>query len=271
MRRVDAAVDGAVAPDTIPIGFPSVDRMLGGGVRSGDLIVLGGDVGSGKSALALAIALRTAEGGWGTAFFSGEMAPDRILERVLAIQGRARIDDLRRGALDEPTRAGVGAAALRLRDAAPAIDQLPPGGIGELADALRRALDTRLVVVDSLQGLATGAGTQDEELAGAVRALKGLAIELGVALLVTAHLPAFDRTRADPRPTLDDLGVLGAAKQHADVVLGLYREEMYQQGGLGSEGATELHALKNRNGPTGYVDLYFYKQWMRFEDMIDGY
>jgi replicative DNA helicase len=268
MRRVDAAVDGAVAPDTIPTGFPSVDRLLGGGVRSGDLIVLGGDVGSGKSALALAVSLRTAQEGWGTAFLSGEMTPDRTLERVLAVEGRARIDDLRRGTLDEPTRAGVGAAALGLRDASPIIEQTPAGGVGELADTLRRVLDTRLAVIDSLQALATGAGTQDEELATAVRRLKALAIELGMAILLTAHLPAFDRRRDDPRPRLDDFGVLGAVKQHADVVLGLYREEMYQSG-LGTEGATELHALKNRNGPTGYVDLYFYKQWMRFEDMVE--
>jgi replicative DNA helicase len=57
-------------------------------------------------------------------------------------------------------------------------------------------------------------------------------------------------------------------KQHADVVLGLYREEMYESS-PSADGATELLALKNRGGPTGYVDLYFYKQWMRFEDLIE--
>jgi replicative DNA helicase len=93
-------------------------------------------------------------------------------------------------------------------------------------------------------------------------------VDLDLALLVTAHLPALDRARHDRRPTLDDFGVLGAVKQHADVVLSLFREEMYQAG-HGVEGATELLVLKNRNGSTGYVDLYFYKQWMRFEDMLD--
>ena len=87
-------------------------------------------------------------------------------------------------------------------------------------------------------------------------------------MLLVAQLPALVRDRPDRRPTLDDFGVLHAIKHHADIVLALYREEMYQ-GGLSVEGATELMVLKNRNGPTGYVDLYFYKQWMRFEDLLE--
>ena len=74
--------------------------------------------------------------------------------------------------------------------------------------------------------------------------------------------------RTDARPTLDDFGAMGAVKEAADVVLALYREEMYASD-AGVEGATELHVRKNRNGTTGYVDLYFYKQWLRFEDLLD--
>jgi replicative DNA helicase len=70
------------------------------------------------------------------------------------------------------------------------------------------------------------------------------------------------------RPTLDDFGARGAIAQHADVVLALYREEMYAPS-TGVEGATELLVRKHRNGGLGYVDLYFYKQWLRFEDMLD--
>src|SRR5919202_1675681 len=84
LRRVDAAVDGAPAPDTIATGFPSLDKLLGGGVRRGDLVVLAGDVGAGKSALALAIGLRAAAGGSRAAFYSGEMTAERVLERALA-------------------------------------------------------------------------------------------------------------------------------------------------------------------------------------------
>ncbi|HEY6219482.1 MAG TPA: DnaB-like helicase C-terminal domain-containing protein, partial [Gemmatimonadaceae bacterium] len=74
--------------------------------------------------------------------------------------------------------------------------------------------------------------------------------------------------RNDRRPTLEDFGAMGAAKQYADVVLAIYREEMYDQA-RDITGATELLIRKNRNGRTGYVDLYFYAQWLRFEDMLD--
>lgn len=74
--------------------------------------------------------------------------------------------------------------------------------------------------------------------------------------------------RADRRPSLDDFGALGSVKQQADVVLGLFRQDMYEAS-RDIEGATELLIRKNRSGPTGYVDLYFYAQWMRFEDMLD--
>ena len=267
MRRVDAIADGATH-DSISTGFPSLDRLLGGGVRRGDLIVLGGDVGSGKSAFALALALRVAQEGGLVSFRSGEMSVERVLERALALEGRARIDDMRRGSLDDTTRAGVGAAAVRLRDQSPIFETVPAGGVEPLADMLRRTLDVQLVVVDPLQSLAPGSRQQAEELAAAIRQLKLVALELDVAILATSSLPGLVSDRRDLRPHLDDFGALGAIKQHADVVLGLFREEMYGSS-HGVEGATELSALKNRNGPTGYVDLYFYKQWMRFEDMLD--
>ncbi len=266
MRRVDLAADGQVAGDGVRTGFPSIDRWLGGGVRPGDLVVLGGDVGSGKSALALAIALRAAQAGSSVAFLTGEMTVERVMERALALEGRARVDDLRQGKLDDLTRAGVGAAALRLRDHAPRVEVLSPGGLEPLQAQLA-GFDAELVVVDSLQALAGGPRSQDEALATAVRFLKSMAVERGVCVLVTAQLPAWER-RADPRPTLEDFGAMGAVKQQADVVMALYREEMYSPG-YGVEGATELLVRKNRNGTTGYVDLYFYKQWLRFEDMLD--
>jgi replicative DNA helicase len=269
LGRIDAVADGAPPHETIPTGFPSVDRLLGGGIRRGDLIALGGDVSSGKSALALAIALRVAEGKRNVAFFSGEMSRERVMERALAIEGRARIDDLRAGSLDEAGRAAVGAAAIRLREVLPRFEPIPADGTAALGEFVDQSSRVELLVVDSLQSLTprTGARSPDEELASTIPALKRLAIDLDVAVLVTAHLPRLE-ARTDHRPRLDDFGALGAVKHHADVVLGLFREEMYEAS-RGNAGATELLVLKNRNGSTGYVDLYFYSQWMRFEDMLD--
>jgi len=237
MRHVDEVADGAPSPDTVRTGFPSVDKLLGGGARRGDLVVLGGDVSSGKSALALAMALRAAQGERNAAFLTGEMSVSRVLERTLAMEGRVSVDGIRGGKLDEGSRASIGAAAVRL-------------------------------LVDALQSLTTGARARDEELAVAVRELKALAVDLDVAIVVTTQLPALQRDRNDLRPRLGDYGALGAVAEYADVVLGLFREEMYDTA-RGIEGATELIVNKNRNGGTSYADLYFYKKWMRFEDMLD--
>jgi replicative DNA helicase len=269
LRRVDAHPRGAPSPDTVPTGFPSVDRLLGGGFRRRDLVVLGGDIGSGKSALALAVALRAAAAGHPVALFSGEMDADRLLERALAIEGRATIDELRSAVLSEERRATVGAAAVRLRD-------LPltfhPMTARDFDAVLQPGWERRpdLIVVDSLQLLPspTARLTRDEDAAESLRALKATALARQVACLAVAQLPGHRPDREDPRPTLDDYGALGAVKQHADVVLSIYREEMYHPGG-GVDGATELIVNKNRNGPTGFVDLYFYRAWMRFEDMLD--
>jgi replicative DNA helicase len=179
------------------------------------------------------------------------------------------VDDLRRGSLDVFTRASVGAAAVRFRESFPTVAAFPAGGgVETLAAEIRRTLDVEVLFVDSLQLLAGSTRAQEEELAAAVRLLKVLAIELDLALVLTCQLPHLVADRADPRPVLDDFGVQGAVKQHADVVLAIFREEMYRPG-YGVEGATELLVRKNRNGNVGYVDLYFYKQWMRFEDMLD--
>ena len=268
VRRVDAASDGETAADSFATGFPSVDKWLGGGVRRGDLVVIGGEVGCGKSSLALAMALRMSQAGTHAAFLTHEMSVERVMERALAIEGRARIDEIRQGSLDEFARAAVGATAVRLRDRSPVFETLPPGGAEALGGALRRSLDMQVAFVDPLQSLALGGRSQDEDLASAIIALKALAIDLNVALVVTSHLHTSPTGRPNQRPTLDDFGALGAIKQHADVVMGIYREEMFQPNS-GVDGATELLVLKNRNGNTGYVDLYFYKQWLRFEDMLD--
>lgn len=266
LARTDAVADGVRLPDTIATGFPSLDRMLGGGLRGGDLIVLGGDVGSGKSALALAIAMRVAQRRSSVTYFSGEMSTDRLLERALAIEGRVKVDDLRQGVVNDIARASVGAAAVRMRDLLPRLERLPDDGLPGLADQIE-GTHPNLAVVDSLQSLARGAREPDEELADAVRRLKALAVQAHVAILTTAQLPRLT-ARDDRRPQLDDFGALGAVKHHADVVLALFREDMYDRR-REIEGATELLVRKNRNGGTGYVDLYFYAQWMRFEDMLD--
>lgn len=267
VRRIDAIADGAPSPDTIATGFPSVDRILGGGLRRGDLVILGGDVGSGKSALALAMALRAAASGKDVILLSGEMSAERVLERALAIEGRAKIDDIRQGSLDDTARSGIGAAAIRLRERAPIVEALETD-IDAVAAALAHRRGMHVAIVDSLESIRSHDSPLEEQRAATVAKLKSLAVELDMAIVVTAQLTTLDRARQDLRPRLSDLGGKGAIAHQADIVLGVFREEMYQPG-HGVEGATELLIVKNRNGPSGYADLYFYAHWLRFEDMLD--
>jgi replicative DNA helicase len=267
LRRSDAVADGSESADTVPTGFPTLDKILGGGLRLGDLIVLGSDAGAGKSSLALAMALRAAEAGRKVLFLTGEMAPQRVRERMLAIEGRASIDELRGGIMDEATRASLGAVALRRSFTVPRVDYLPSAGSDAESEHWLSDDPPELVVVDSLMQI-DGTSTIDENAVSAILALKRLAIEQDVAVLLTAHLSELPPNRENLRPLLHDFGAMGAIKQLADVVLGLFREEIYHPV-PGSQGAAELSILKNRHGATSYIDLYFYKQWLRFEDMVD--
>src|SRR3954466_5474365 len=216
LGQIDAIAEGAPDSDTIATGFPSLDRSIGGGFRRGDLAVLGGDVGSGKSALALAIALRSAEH-HSVAYFSTEMTPQRLMERVLAIEGRVRVDELRQGTLDELARARVGAAVVRLRERLPRFGRMSIDTDDGLPEGWEESGIPDLVIIDSIQGIGAGRRDAAEEQASAVRALKALPPDAGTAILATAQLPQLI-ARSDRRPQLDDFGGLGSVKHHADVV-----------------------------------------------------
>ena len=264
---VPAALSGEASGKPITSGFPSLDSLLGGGLRRGDLIVLAGDVGVGKSALTLAMTMRSTAAGQAAVYMTGEMSTARVMERALAIEGRVRVDDLRRGGLDDVAHSGVAAAAIGLRRSPPFIEDLH-GGLDGVSDFLAQNLGIELTIIDPIQALLRGDTSVDEELAGIARRLKELALRRNTVILAVSGLRDSVAGRTDLRPTLRDLGGLGAMRHHADVVLGLYREELYAPSAH-VEGATELAVLKNRSGPTGLVDLFFYKQWMRFEDMVE--
>jgi replicative DNA helicase len=248
-------------------GFRSLDGLLGGGFRRGDLIVLAGDTSSGKSALALAVALRAAVAGSAAAVLSAEMSPDRLMERAAALGARLSVDELRSGKLDAEARQAALEATGRVRAHGPVLASLSGSGASGVAHFLRDNPNVALAVIDPLEHLAS-VGNHDQGVAAAIRELKSLAVEHSLAILAVTRLRPWDQPGTPPRPRLTDLGGAGAIVQNADVVLGIFREELYEPH-PSIEGATEVHVLKNRNGPTGLVDLYFYKQWLRFEDLSE--
>src|SRR5438093_5009959 len=158
------------------------------------------------------------------------------MEGALAVEGRVAVDELRAAKMNDQMRAGIGAAAVRLRGLPLTILPLAAPDLETAFERLAPLRDLALVVVDYLQLVpapASGArGPQEEELAQVLRRLKAVALERQVALLVVAQLPKFHAEREHPRPTLDDFGRLGAIQQHADVVLAIFREEMSRPGGV---------------------------------------
>jgi replicative DNA helicase len=148
------------------------------------------------------------------------------------------------------------------------VDTLTHGGTDALWTAHDRERSAPLVIVDGIESLLARDFETADALAGVLLELKRFALERNVVVLALSHLPALDRTRPDKRPRLSDFGARGAAGVHADIVLGLFREEMYD-GDIAVTGAAELSLLKHRDGALGYVDLYFTAKWLRFQDVLD--
>jgi replicative DNA helicase len=176
---------------------------------------------------------------------------------------------MRSGDIDDISRARLAAKALELRDQGPTIEQLEAGAAA-LETLLERMRSVQLVIVDGIESM-LHVGTairssRDDALAELVLALKRMAIAHEVALIGITHLGDVAINR---RPVLADLGARGAAGVHADVVLGLFREELYQQD-LGITGAAEVILLKHREMPSAYADLYFDSSMLRFEDLLDA-
>ena len=265
LARVEMVEPGTLDDTIVPTGFPSLDRATRGGFRRGDLVVLGGDDGAGASSLALGIALRCTPR---ALFVTGEMREERLYERALAICARVELESLQLGVLSEEERARAAMIAPSVREWAPVADTLTHGGTDMLWTAHDRAPSAPLVIVDGIETLLARDFETADALAGILLELKRFALERNVVVLALSHLPGLDRTRPDKRPRLSDFGARGAAGVHADLVLGLFREEMYD-GDIAVTGAAELALLKHRDGALGYVDLYFTAKWLRFQDVLD--
>ncbi len=263
----------------VPSGFPDLDNLTAG-FQKGDLIIVAGRPSMGKTALAMNIVQHAAiDKEVPVAVFSLEMSKEALVQRLLCAEGRVDSGRLRRGRLQDDEYARLATAAGHLNTAPIWIDDSPAITALELRAKARRLaaeVDLGLIVVDYLQ-LMTGprkAENRQQEISAISRSIKAVSKELNVPVVALSQLSRAPEQRTDKRPLLADLRESGAIEQDADLVLFVYREEAYRkpddlvdESGESIEGKVELIIGKQRNGPTGRVDLYFHKSYTLFESV----
>jgi replicative DNA helicase len=270
LQQAKGAVTG------VPSGFPDLDKLTSG-FQPSDLIVVAGRPSMGKTSIVINFIQHAAiECGTPVAFFSLEMSKESIVQRLLCSEGRVNSSRLRTGGLTDQEYMQLATAAGHLNTAPIWIDDTAAITALELrakARRLKAEVDLGLIVVDYLQ-LMRGPRAENrvQEISAISGALKAVAKELSVPVIALSQLSRAPEQRTDHRPQLADLRESGAIEQDADLVLFLYRPEVYARDdpgvdGESLEGRAELIIGKQRSGPTGKVDLYFRKEFTRFESV----
>jgi replicative DNA helicase len=253
--------------------FDDVNAMTRG-LQPSDLIIVAARPSMGKTSLVLNMAeFAGLERGQTVGFFSLEMSKEQLFIRLLTSVARIDAHRLQTGTIGQRDYDRLSQAIGRLSDAPIYIDDTPGTGVLEMRAKARRLAAERgglsLLIVDYLQ-LMTGRGRFENrtlELAAISRGLKGLAKELNVPVVALSQLSRAPEARADHRPLLSDLRESGALEQDADVVFMIFRPEMYPDCKEEEKGIAELIIAKQRNGPTGTVQLAFLREHTRFENL----
>jgi replicative DNA helicase len=256
----------------VATGFTKLDEMTSGLQRS-DLIIIAGRPSMGKTAFALNIAqFCSVEEGVPVAVFSLEMAKEQLAMRMLSSEARVDSQKIRKGFLGESDWPKLTTAAGRLSEARLYIDDTPSISVLEMKAKSRRLKAEHglgLIVLDYLQLMKGSdyADTREQEISEISRSLKGLAKELNVPVVALSQLNRKVEDRTSRRPQMADLRESGAIEQDADVILFLYRDEVYNKSEDNPEkGFAEVIIGKQRNGPVGTVKLVFQEKFTRFEN-----
>ncbi|MGH7537237.1 MAG: replicative DNA helicase [Gemmatimonadales bacterium] len=283
MERIEKLQGNAGALTGVPSGFLDLDALTAG-FQKADLVILAARPSMGKTAFALNVVQHAAiDRNLPVAIFSLEMSKDQLVQRLLCSEGLVDAQRLRRGMLRDEDYPKLARAAGLLSSARVWVDDsaaLTPLGMRSKARRLKAEHDIGLVVVDYLQ-LMQGPHdleNRQQEISYISRSLKALAKELDVPVLALSQLSRAPEQRGGEhrRPQLSDLRESGAIEQDADLVLFIYREEMYtapnEEGkkldreGNDIERVAELIVGKQRNGPTGTIRLTFVKEYTRFDN-----
>jgi replicative DNA helicase len=255
-----------------PTGFVDLDELLAG-LQPNALVVVGARPAMGKTAFALGAASHAAlHGGRPVLVFSLEMSQLEITQRLLSSEARVDATRMRTGKLNEVDWEKIGRAVGPLAEAKIWVDDNPNVTVMEIRSKARKLKsqvgDLGLVVVDYVQLMTgrTSAENRQVEVAEISRGLKILAREIEAPVMALAQLNRSLEQRADKRPMLSDLRESGSLEQDADVVLFLYRDEVYNRESQ-DQGIAEVIVAKHRSGPTGTVRLAFQGQYTRFANM----
>ena len=275
MERIEARHQGDESVHGVASGFADLDDKTNG-FQGSDLIIVAARPSMGKTSFCLNIAANAAlEGKIPTAIFSLEMSRDQLVERLLAAESFVDLHRLRSGRLRDDDFPKMSRAAGLLGTAPIWVDDTPALTLLEIRSKARRMKaehDVGLVIVDYMQ-LIRGGGRHDsrqEEISFISRSLKALARELQTPVIALSQLSRAPEQRGgDRRPMLSDLRDSGAIEQDADLVMFIYRADMYRNiieaEENADENAAELILAKHRNGPTGTIKLAFHKQYTRFD------
>lgn len=255
----------------VPSGFIDLDNKTAGFQR-GDLIIIAARPSMGKTALALNIAYHAAyQAQVPVAFFSLEMSKEQLVRRLLSSVGEVDANNLRRAFLSNQEWANLQTAAGYLLDCPIYIDDTPASTVLEIRAKARRLKaegKLGLLIIDYLQ-LMRGRGeapSREQEISEISRSLKALAKELSVPVVALSQLSREPEKREKKRPQLSDLRESGAIEQDADVVMFIYRDELYRPDSP-DKGTAEVIIGKQRNGPTGTIKLAFRDKFTRFDPL----
>jgi replicative DNA helicase len=276
IERIETLQKSGKTVTGVASGFKDLDDLTSGFQRS-DLVIVAARPSMGKTAFCLNVAAHAAiEDDVGVALFSLEMSKESLVQRLLSSEAWVDSQKVRRGGLRDSDFTNLAKAAGRLHSCPMWIDDTPSLSLLEMRSKARRLKaqnEVGLIIVDYLQLMRAPEKAENrvQEISEISRSLKALARELETPVVALSQLSrATEQRGGDRRPILSDLRDSGAIEQDADVVIFIHRPEMYktpeESRAEGLEGKAEVIVGKQRNGPTGTVDLFFHKQFTRFDD-----
>ncbi len=260
----------------VPSGFKGLDKKTAG-FQPSDLIIVAGRPSMGKTAFCLNVAQHAAvEGKTPVVIFSLEMSKEQLVTRMLCSEAEVEGTRVRTGFLNESDWPKLTLAAGNLSDAPIFIDDTASLTILELRAKARRLKGEHglsLIIVDYLQLMRGRSKVENrqQEISEISRSLKGLAKELNIPVIAVSQLSRNPESREDKRPQMSDLRESGAIEQDADLILFIYRDEVYNRSEDNpNRGIAEIIIGKQRNGPTGKVDLAYLDKFTAFKDLYRG-